>query len=195
MARRGFYAGFFSGVASVIVVVAIAGAGLYRYFNQTANNAAVFATAPVTKGNETNQVQIYFPLEKFLTFSSTADLQLALIKNQVRVRIERQPLPNVPLWLTVDILGVPSVQNGFFTLKKVQGYLDHIPIPAHILLTAIAAEGGKYGVRVNQSRDTLFIDRTFGSYRLVGYDPTTKDLVISMPVNAVLKAAKGQTVL
>ena len=195
MVRRVYLAGFFSGMVAFATAAVLTAFGFYWRFNDTANNAAVFAAQPVAKGSAANQVQLYFPLERFLAWSSTSDLQLALIQNQVRVRLYRQPLSSVPLHLTIDILGVPSVSNGFFMLKKVKGFIDHIPIPAGILFSAIAAEGGKYGVRVNQSRDTLFIDRTFGAYRLAGYDITTKDLIITMPVSTVLKAARNETPL
>ena len=195
MVRRVFFIGFLTGVMALIVVLAVTSVGFYWYWNDTAKTAAVYVSAPVPKHNGANQVQLYFPLEKFLVWSSTANLQLTMISNQVRVRMLRQPFSALPVTLTIDILGVPNVWHGFFMLKKVKGYVDHIPIPTGILFTAIAAEGGKYDVRVNSQRDTLFIDRTFGTYRLTGYDALSKDLIISMPVSTVLKAAREQTTL
>ncbi len=193
--RRAFSIGFLSGVLTLAIVTVFALFGIYFYWNDAAGNTTVFVSQPVTKNSENNQVQLYFPLEKFLAWSSTPSLQLALIQNQVRVRIFRQPFASLPIQVTIDILGVPNVWHGFFMLKNVKGYVDHIPIPANLLFTAIAAEGGKYGVRVNETRDTLFIDRTFGAYRLTGYDETSKDLIITMPVSTVLKAAQNQTTL
>jgi hypothetical protein len=195
MVRRVFLIGFLTGVMALIVVLVVTSVSLYWYWNDTAKTAAVYVSSPVSKNSGANQVQLYFPLEKFLVFSSTANLQLTMISNQVRVRMFRQPFSALPVTLTIDILGVPNVWHGFFMLKKVKGYVDHIPIPTDILFTAIAAEGGKYDVRVNSQRDTLFIDRTFGAYRLTGYDTLSKDLIISMPVSTVLKAAREQTTL
>lgn len=195
MNRRGFWVGFLSGALTLLVSVFVTAYGFYRYWNDNAKNAAVFVSQPMSGSNSGNQVQLYFPLEKFLAMSSMPSLQLSLIQNQVRVRIYRQPFSALPLKLTVDIMGVPHVKNGFFMLKHVVGYVDHIPIPSTILFAAIASEGGKYGVRVNEQRDTFYIDRTFGSYRLTGYDATSKDLIISMPVSTVLKAARNQTTL
>ncbi len=195
MTRRAFYLGFTSGVLSLFIVTVLSLFGMYWYWNDHASQTAVFVSQPTPSSGASNQVQLYFPLEKFLSWSSTSSLQLALIQNQVRVRIFRQPFASLPIRLTIDILGSPSVWHGFFMLKKVKGYVDHIPIPANILFTAIAAEGGKYDVHVNEKRDTLYIDRTFGSYRLSGYDETSKDLIISMPVSTVLKAAQNQTTL
>lgn len=177
------------------MMISAAATGTYLYFNQSANNAAIFAQITTPKDNGSNQVELYFPLEKFLALRSTPDLRLQLVRDQVHVRLMRKPFSALPLTLTVDILGTPTVWQGYFMLKKVSGYVDHIPIPESILFSAIAAEGGRYGVRVNAARDTLFIDHTNDTYRLIGYDTNSHDLIIAMPVSTVLKAARDQTAI
>ncbi len=189
-----FAAGMLSGVLVTLGCAAAGGYAAYRYLNAQAAQNAVFANspAPSTGGG---QVQMYFPLERFLAWRSTPALQLGMRGNRVFVSLSTAVVPSLHFNVRVEIFGDPTVWRHDFTLTHVTGYVDHIPLPAKLLLTAIAAKGSQYGVHVNNARDSLYIVRNTGQYELVGYDAATRDLIISLPVQTVLRAADNRAPL
>ena len=189
-----FVAGMVAGVLVTLGCAAAGGYVAYRYFNAQAAQSAVFAgSSPSSAGG--GQVQMYFPLERFLAWRSTPTLQLGMQNNRVSVALSTVVIPPLNLNVHVEILGDPSVWRHDFTLTHVTGYVDHIPIPTRLLLAAIAAKGAQYGVHVNDARDSLYIVRNTGQYELVGYDAATRDLIISLPVQTVLRAADNRAPL
>ncbi|PWI57051.1 hypothetical protein [Sulfoacidibacillus thermotolerans] len=192
--RRIFTAGILTGIALTLVMFSLFIVGAMHYLQQKADQTSVFAIAPDQQPKD-NRVQLYFPLEKFLAWRSTAQLQLGMINDRVVIHLMVHPFTQIPLQFAVSIFGTPNVYHGYFMLSQVHGTVDGVPLPTSWLLTAIADEGAKYGVHVNDKKDTLYIEKTFGAYRLVGYDMQTKDLIISLPVQTVEHAAQGQVTL
>ncbi len=192
--RMNFIAGILTGILIVVIGIGLFAVGAVRYLQQKAEQTSVFAVAP-NQGSNNNRVQLYFPLEKFLVWRSSSQLQLGMVGDQVSIHLMVHPLTQLPVDFSVSIQGIPDVYRGFFMLSRVHGSIDGLPVPTPWLLTAIADEGVKYGVHVNKSKDTLYIEKTFGAYRLVGYDAQSKDLIISLPVQTVEHAARGQVAL
>lgn len=189
-----FAVGMLSGVLATLGCAAAGGYAAYRYLNAQAAQNAVFVGSPAPSAGG-GQVQMYFPLERFLAWRSTSTLRLGMQGNRVAVSLATVVIPQLNLNVNVDIFGDPSVWRHDFTLTHVAGFVDHIPVPTRLLLAAIAAKGGRYGVHVNDGRDSLYIVRNTGQYELVGYDAATRDLIISLPVQTVLRAADNRTPL
>lgn len=189
-----FVGGMFAGVLVTLGCAVAGGYAAYRYLNAQAAQNAVFANSPPSTARG-GQVQMYFPLERFLAWRSTPALQLGMQNNRVSVALSTVVIPPFNLHVHVTILGDPSVWRHDFTLTHVSGYVDRIPIPTGVLLAAIAAKGAQYGVHVNEAHDTLYIIRNTGQYELVGYDAATRDLIISLPVQTVLRAADNRAPL
>lgn len=192
--RLYFGFGFAAGILATAALLVGLAAGAFTYMRDQAAHSASFAMAPDATAPG-NRVELYFPLEKFLAWRSTQKVNLAMSGEDVHVHLLAKPFSQFPLQIAIDIYGRPSVNHGYFTLSDVTGTVDHVPVPKTLLLTAIASDGTQYGVHVNDQRDALYIERTFGAYRLVGYDPASRDLVISLPVQVVERAARGQLVL
>lgn len=193
-AGRAFLSGLFAGVFGTLLLLFLAGSGVVLYVQRAARMAAIpaLAPAPAPAGS---RVEMYFPLERFLAWRSTPSLRLSLAGDVVQVRFALHPFSTLRFHVPVEIHGTPEVERGLFRLAHVGGSVGNIPLPTGVLLDAMAAEGAKYGVRVNANEDELAIDRSFGQYRLVGYDAMTRDLVISIPVSSVEDAARGSRVL
>ncbi len=193
--QKGIFAlGVFTGFLLTVAIFFGAVIGALTYVEHQGQNNAVFAVTKDTTDN-TNRVQLYFPLERFLQWRSTPQLALSMKGDTVHVRLSAQVVPQFHFRVAVDIAGVPSVSNGYFTLQNVSGAVDHIPVPTTLLLGAIAMDGAHYGIQVNDAKDTLYVEKTFGSYRLAGYDAATRDLIISLPIQTVEQAARGQSVI
>ncbi|MHB1682799.1 MAG: hypothetical protein ACYCYO_08240 [Bacilli bacterium] len=192
--RLYFGIGFATGILTTAVLLVALAAGAFSYMRDQAAHSASYAMAPDATAPGT-RVELYFPLEKFLAWRSTQRVGLAMKGEDVHVHLLVKPFTQLPVQIAVDIYGKPGVYHGYFTLSHVSGTVNRIPVPKTLLLTAIASDGNQYGVHVNNQRDTLYIERTFGAYRLVGYDPASRDLVISLPVQVVERAARGQLVL
>ncbi len=186
-----FTSGILIGVLATMVVLFFAAVGALNYMKDQAANSATFAMLP-DKASGENRVELYFPLERFLSWRSTHQILLGMTGDRVHAQIVSQIIPQLHFNVSIDIFGTPGVSNGYFSLTNLAGYVDHIPVPRTLLLGAIASDGEKYGVHVNSARDSLLIEKNFGSYKLVGYDDLSRDLVISLPVSAVEKAARGQ---
>lgn len=191
---RWFFFGFTVGIIATVAILLVGTIGTLQFMAEKANNSAIFANAPV-QANGNNEVQLYFPLERFLVWRSTPVIQLGMIHDEVHAQVTSEILPQIHFRVSVDIFGKPSITDGYFSLSHVYGYVDHFPVPQSILLGAIATDGEKYGIHVNAVTDSLFIEKNFGSYRLLGYDALSRDLVISIPVSAVEHAARGQSIL
>lgn len=193
--RLSFWGGFIAGLTAAVASAGILTLGAISYVRDRAATAAIPATRLSPAFVAGGRVQLYFPLERFLTWRSTPQIQFDMIGDQVHIRLSVQPLQAFPWRVPVDIYGVPGVARGYFELTQVRGRVDHLPVPTGMLLDAIAIEGLKYGVHVNASKDELFVEKTFGPYRLVGYDVLARDLIISLPVRTVENAARGQASL
>ncbi|MHB1627464.1 MAG: hypothetical protein ACYCVB_03665 [Bacilli bacterium] len=192
--RLYFGLGFAAGIVATAVLLVALAAGALTYLRDQAAHSASFAMAPAATAPG-NRVELYFPLEKFLAWRSTQRVGLAMSGEEVHIHLLAKPFSQCPVQVSVDIYGTPGVYHGYFTLGHVRGAVDHIPVPKTLLLSAIASDGNQYGVHVNAKRDAIYIERTFGAYQLVGYDPASRDLVISLPVQVVERAARGQLVL
>jgi len=196
--RRGtapaFWLGLFAGFAATITLGAATVYGVARYMAAQTDQSAVFASSPATTTTD-NRVQMYFPLERFLTWRSTTSTEMSMQGDQVRVQFYARPFPAIGLTFGVDIYGTPAVIHGDFALRNVSGYLDHIPLPKSLVLGAIASGAQQYGVHVNAAHDTLYVVKKLGDYRLIGYDAKAHDLVLSLPVSAVEEAAGHQAIM
>ncbi|KUO96867.1 hypothetical protein [Ferroacidibacillus organovorans] len=190
---RGFVRGVILGVAATLGTLALCVVLFARYLETAGQQAAVPVNTPPV--SSTNRVELYFPLERFLAWRSTPQLQMDMRGKDVHVHVNVHPIASLLLTLSVDIYGLPNVVNGQFVLRSVHGSIDHIPIPTSLLLGAIAREGSAYGVYTNTKQDELAIDKTFGTSRLVGFDHPANDLIISVPVSAVLRAAHGEGII
>ena len=192
--RTAFWLGLLCGFTAAAALICGAALGAAAYLGgQAADSAAFAAAAPLTAAD--NQVELYFPLERFLAWRSTPKLQLDMVKNRVHAHMEVVLLPALRLRVGLDLFGEPGVAGDYFALTHVVGFVDHIPVPRDLLLGAIAVAGARYGVHVNSARDSLLIERNTGAYHLVGYDKGTRDLIISLPASAILRAAGGRTPL
>lgn len=189
-----FWSGLATGAIATLVVGAGALYGTLSYMTSRADQSAVFASSPASATLD-NRVQMYFPLERFLTWRSTAATQMSMQGDQVRVELTEQPFASIGIHLDVAIYGTPAVIRGDFALQNVSGSVDNIPLPRSLVLGAIAADGERYGVHVNAARDTLYVIKKLGDYRLIGYDAKARDLVLSLPVSAVEAAARHQSIM
>lgn len=192
--KKSFVAGLFTGILIVLVTLVLFAVGTLRYLEQKAQQTSVFAVAP-DQGSNNSRVQLYFPLDKFLSWRSSSKLQLGMVGNEVSIHLNVHPFTQFPVQVAVSIQGVPNVYHGYFMLSQVHGSVDGLPVPTPWLLTAISDEGAQYGVHVSSHKDALYIEKTFGEYRLVGYDAQSQDLIISLPVQTVEHAARGQVAL
>ncbi len=192
--RYTFVLGLLSGFVLTIGLIFVSAIGALSYVQKHEQQSAVYAVTP-DGSNTGNRVQLYFPLERFLAWRSTSELKLSMQGDTVHVRLSALIIPAFQFHVAVDIAGVPDVTHGYFTLQNVHGSVDSIPVPTNLLLGAIAMDGVKYGIHVNDTKDTLYVEKTFGSYQLAGYDQATRDLVISLPIQAVEQAARGQSVI
>lgn len=189
-----FISGVLCGAVATLAILSGTGLVLAGYLRAQAQTSAEFAAGPVER-NDSGAVELYFPLERFLAWRSTPALQLDMAGDRVHVHMVASIFPPLGLAADLDILGVPSVRRDDFMLSRVVGFVDHIPVPTRLLLGAIALEGERYGVHVDSASDSLIIRKTTGSIRLVGYDRETRDLVISLPASAVIRAAGDRTLL
>ncbi len=192
--RHAFTLGLISGFVLTTGLIFISAISALSYVQQQGQKSATYAVTP-DLSNSGNRVQLYFPLERFLAWRSTSELKLFMQGDTVHVRLAALIIPAFQFHVAVDIAGIPSVTHGYFTLQNVHGSVDAIPVPTNLLLGAIAMDGAKYGIHVNDAKDTLYVEKTFGSYQLAGYDQATRDLVISLPIQAVEQAARGQSVI
>ncbi|MCY0869439.1 MAG: hypothetical protein OWT27_02485 [Firmicutes bacterium] len=166
----------------------------YAHLRQQARTAAVFANIPPPVTKE-SRVLLYFPLQRFLAWRSRPHLELELVGQDVRIQTTTDLIPLFGLTVQVDVVGRPAVERGHFILTQVHGYVDYVPVPKPLILAAVAREGVKLGVTVDEARDLVSVDRSFGAYRLIAYDARGQDLVISVPVRDVLQAAQESHVL
>jgi len=190
--RRHFWLGLCTGVVCTVTVLTVGLLGSLRYMASQADQSVEFAHTPAVLAAD-NRVEMYFPLERFLTWRSTASITMNMQNQLVHVHLNTDPFPALHLTLGFDIYGKPGVVHGDFALSQVAGYVDHIPLPRALVLGAIAADGARFGVRVNAKRDTLYVIKSLGDYRLIGYDQSTGDLVLSLPVQAVERAARSSS--
>ncbi|MCY0875034.1 MAG: hypothetical protein OWT28_01945 [Firmicutes bacterium] len=189
-----FWAGLGTGVVATVVILAGGLYGTLSYMTSRADQSVVFASNPATTKAD-NRVQMYFPLERFLAWRSTTSTQMSMQGDRVRVDLSAKPFASLGITLGVAIYGTPAVIHGDFALQNVSGYVDNIPLPKSLVLGAIAADGERYGVHVNDARDTLYVIKNLGDYRLIAYDAKARDLVLSLPVATVEAAAKHQSIM
>lgn len=189
---------FWPGVAVGVILCAVSGlltlVGISNFLATDAAQSSVYATSPLATDGA-DRVQMYFPLENFLTWRSTGTLHMNMTGNTVHVHLTARPFPALGLTVSVDILGQPYVTHGDFALRDVTGFIDHIALPKSFVLGAIAADGQHYGVHVSEARDSLFVVKSLGDYRLIGYDANTRDLILSLPVQSVERAARNQQII
>lgn len=190
---RGFVKGVILGATGTLVALSLCVVLFARYLETASQQTTIAVNTPQV--NSSNRVELYFPLERFLAWRSTPNLQMDMRGQDVHVHVNVHPITSLGITLSVDIYGQPNVVNGQFVLRSVHGSIDHIPIPTSLLLGAIAREGSTYGVYTNTKQDELAIAKTFGTSRLVGFDHPANDLIISVPVSAVLRAAHGEGII
>ncbi len=193
--RAGAFAiGVATGVVGTVLLAGSAAVVAYAHLREQARSTAVFANMPATVDKE-SRVLLYFPLQRFLSWRSRPKLQLELIGQDVRIQTTTDLIPLFGFTVQVDVVGRPNVVRGHFVLTGVHGYVDYVPMPKALILAAVAREGVKMGVTVDEQRDLVSVDRSFGAYRLISYDARGQDLVISVPVRDVLQAAQDSHVL
>jgi len=192
--RSRFWPGVGVGILFSAVGLLLTLIGAANFFAKDAAQSSVYATSPmVTDGAD--RVQMYFPLENFLTWRSTSTLHMNMTGNEVHVHLTARPFPALGLTFSVDILGRPYVTHGDFALRDVTGFIDQIALPQSFVLGVIAADGQHYGVHVSEAHDSLFVVKSLGDYRLIGYDANTRDLILSLPVQSVERAARNQQII